>query len=49
MKNLNLKEDAYFYDRKAHLDKTIKAIEDGSMKTYDFNDSMDELMEELES
>ncbi len=28
----NLKLDPYFYERKASLDKTIKAIDDGTMK-----------------
>ncbi len=28
----NLKLDPYFYERKASLDRTIKAIDDGSMK-----------------
>ncbi len=40
----NLKLDPYFYERKASLDKTIKAIDDGSMKMYDFNESIDNLI-----
>ncbi len=40
----NLKLDPYFYERKASLDKTIKAIDDGTMKMYDFNESIDTLI-----
>jgi hypothetical protein len=45
----NLKLDPYFYERKASLDKTIKAIDDGSMKMYDFNESIDNLIAKLEA
>ncbi len=45
----NLEYDTYFYERKAELDKTIEAVDNGSMKMYDFNESMDELIAELES
>ena len=48
-KDPNLEYDAYFYERKAHLDKTIKAVDNGTMKMYDFNESMDDLIAELES
>ena len=40
----NLKLDPYFYERKASLDKTIKAIDNGTMKMYDFNESIDNLI-----
>lgn len=40
----NLKLDPYFYERKASLDKTIKAIDDGTMEMYDFNESIDILI-----
>jgi len=41
--------DPYFYERKAELEKTLKEIENGEMKLYDFDESMDELIKELES
>ena len=47
----NLKLDPYFYERKASLDKTIKAIDDGSMKMIteeEYNKEMDLFMAELE-
>jgi len=31
----NVAYDPYFYERKAQLDKTIEAVDDGSMKMYD--------------
>ena len=45
----NLKIDPFFYERKAHLDKTIEAVDNGTMKMYTFNDSMDELINKLET
>ena len=45
----NLKLDPYFYERKSSLDKTIKAIDDGTMKMYDFNESIDNLIAKLEA
>jgi hypothetical protein len=45
----NLKLDPYFYERKASLDKTIKAIDDRTMKMYDFNESIDNLIAKLEA
>ena len=48
----NLEHDAYFYERKAHLDKTIASVEDGSMKMYEqdeYDEEMDSFMETLES
>ncbi len=47
----NLKLDPYFYERKASLDKTIKAIDDGTMKMIteeEYNREMDLFMAELE-
>ncbi len=44
----NLKYDPYFYERKAQIEKTIKAVDDGSMPMYDFNESMDSLIADLE-
>ena len=38
-----------FYERKKHVEKTIEAIESGEVELYDFNESMDELVEELKS
>jgi len=46
----NLVYDAYFYERKAHLDTTIEAIDNGSMKMYTENEStynMEELKDKL--
>jgi len=34
----NLKLDPYFYERKASLDKTIKAIDDGSITMLSHED-----------
>jgi hypothetical protein len=48
-KDPNLEYDPYFYERKRSLDATIKAVDDGSMKMYDFNETIDELITELES
>ncbi|MEJ5168601.1 MAG: hypothetical protein WHU93_05505 [Arcobacteraceae bacterium] len=33
-KDEKLELDPYFYERKASLDKTLKAVEEGSMKLY---------------
>lgn len=45
----NLDKDPYYYERKIQLDKTIKSVDNGTMKMYDFNQSMDKLIAELES
>ena len=45
----NLELDPYFYERKKDLQKTIDEIESGKMPTYDFESSMDELIQELEN
>ncbi len=47
----NLKLDPYFYERKASLDRTIKAVDDGTMKMigqeeWDFE--MEQLDRELD-
>jgi len=47
----NLKLDPYFYERKASLDKTIKAIDDGTMKMIsqeEWDLEMEKLDRELE-
>ena len=47
----NLKLDPFFYERKASLEKTLKAVEDGSMKMYnqeEFDEVMDDFMDDLE-
>jgi len=44
----NLKLDPYFYERKGSLDKTIAAVDNGEMKMYDFNKSIDTLIAKLE-
>ncbi len=41
--------DPYFYERREHIRQTIEDIENGKIKSYDFDDSMDELIKELES
>jgi len=45
----NLELDSYFDERKKDLQKTIDEIESGKMPTYDFESSMDELIQELEN
>ena len=47
----NLKYDPYFYERKASLDKTIQAVDDGSMKMLsqeEYDKEMDIFMIEQE-
>ncbi|MEA2018026.1 MAG: hypothetical protein U9N59_06225 [Campylobacterota bacterium] len=44
-----LQIDPYFYERKKHIAQTIEDIDSGKMKMYDFDESMDELISELES
>ena len=39
----NLKLDPYFYERKASLEKTLKAVEDGSIKMYNHDDFWNEI------
>lgn len=50
IKDPNLEYDPYFYERKASLDATIKAVEDVTMKVYDedeFELEMDKIEQEL--
>ncbi len=55
LENIELKDkitpmdDPYFHQRKAELEKTIKAVNEGSMKMYDFDKSMDTLISKLEN
>ena len=44
-----LQMDPYFYERKKQIAQTIADIDSGKMKMYDFDESMDELIKELES
>ena len=44
-----LQIDPYFYERKKHIAQTIDDIDSGKMKMYDFDESMDQLILELES
>ena len=44
----NLEHDAYFYERQESLHKLHDEIASGKMPMYDFNESMDELIEELQ-
>lgn len=51
-KDSNLEYDPYFYERKKHLDETIKAVDDGSMQMYnqdEYDEEMDSFMKDLES
>ncbi len=45
----NLDLDPYFYDRQKKLKKLVSDVEEGSEKVYDFENSMDELINELEN
>ena len=47
-KDPNLEHDAYFYERRESLHKLRNDIKSGKMPMHDFNDSMDELIEELQ-
>lgn len=44
----NLKADPYFYERREELHKLRDNIRSGNMQMYDFNESMDELLLELQ-
>jgi hypothetical protein len=48
-KDKNLELDPYFHERQKDLQKTMDDIESGEMPTYDFETSMDELIQELEN
>jgi len=41
----DLEHDEYFYERKAHLKKTLKSIDSGDMKLF----SEDEFMKKMDS
>ena len=45
----NLEIDPYFYERKERLHKLKDDISRGKVPMYDFDNSMDELIKELES
>ena len=45
----NLRLDPYFYERKQRVEKLSKDIHSGQTPVYDFNESMDKLIEELKS
>jgi len=44
----NLKDDPYFYERREELHKLRDDVRSGNMQMYDFNESMDELISELQ-
>lgn len=44
-----LQKDPYFYERREDLHQLRADIRDGKEPMYDFNESMDELIKELES
>lgn len=44
----NLKDDPYFYERREELYKLRDDVRSGNMQMYDFNESMDELILELQ-
>lgn len=44
-----LQMDPYYYERKKHIAQAIEDIDSGKMEMYDFDESMDELIAELES
>jgi hypothetical protein len=43
----NLQYDLFFYERKKHLHVLRENIKNGKESMYDFDESMDELLEEL--
>jgi len=38
--DVNLEYDEYYYERKAHLSKTIESIDSGNMKLYSEEESL---------
>ncbi len=44
----NLKDDPYFYERREELHKLRDDVRSGNMQMCDFNQSMDELILELQ-
>jgi len=52
IKDPNLEYDPYFYERKAHLDKVIETVDNGTMKMLDQDEwdlEMKKLDEELDN
>ena len=47
-KDQNLELDPYFYERQEQLHQLRADIASGKESMYDFNESMDELLEELQ-
>ena len=43
----NLEYDEYFYERKAHLQKTIDSIDNGEMKLFSENEALARIEEKL--
>ena len=48
-KDKNLEVDPYFYERREELHQLREDVKSGKMEMYDFEDSMDELLEELKN
>jgi len=48
-KDKNLEVDPFFYERRENLHKLREDIRNGKVEMLDFNDSMDELLEELQN
>ena len=48
-KDQNFEFDPYFYERREELQKLADAVERNEMPMYDFNESMNELIAELEN
>ncbi len=44
----NLEQDPYFYERKKHLHNLYSDIKSQKEQSYDFDNSIDELINELE-
>ena len=52
VKDPNLEYDPYFYERKAHLDKVIEAVDNGTMKMYSQEEAdmiLDKFLDKLEA
>ncbi len=47
-KDRNLELDPYFYERREELHRLREDIRNGKMEMYDFDESMSELIEELQ-
>ncbi len=45
IKSEYLKEDPYYFQRRAHLHKLLEDIESGREPLYDFNEEIDKLIE----